>query len=142
MRSSYSTLDAVREDQAGNGIVTLASEHSVDETVSRLEKLLASKAVKSFAIVDHSGEAKKAGLSMPNTKLILFGNPQAGTPLMLSTPEIAIDLPLKILIREDKAGKVWVSYNDPEFLRKRHNLSSDLAQTPAAAGSLAQGIAH
>jgi len=130
------------ENQSENGIVTLASEHSVSETVSRLEELLKAKGVKIFAVVDHSAEAERAGLTMPNTKLIVFGNPKAGTPLMLAAPTIAIDLPLKILISEDKAGKVWVSYNDPEFLRKRHDLPPDLMQTLAVVGSLAQGITH
>ncbi len=129
-------------DGPENGIVTLASEHSVEETVSRLEKLLEAKSVKVFAVVDHSGEAEKAGLTMPNTKLVIFGNPKGGTPVMLAAPTIAIDLPLKILIREDAGGKVWVSYNDPEFLRKRHGLPSDLMQTLGVVAALANGIAH
>lgn len=132
----------MREDQPGSGVITLPGEHSVDEIVTRLRKLLQTKAVKIFTVVDHSGEARKAGLSMPNTKLVIFGNPRAGTPLMLSAPTIALDLPLKILIWEDALGKASVSYNDPEFLRQRHDLSPDLMQTLAVVASLADEIAH
>jgi uncharacterized protein (DUF302 family) len=81
-----------------------------------------------FALVDHSGEAEKVGLKMPPTKLLIFGSPKAGTPLMLAAPSIAIDLPLKILIREDGDGKVWVTYNTPAFLQQRHGLPKELLQ--------------
>jgi uncharacterized protein (DUF302 family) len=105
-----------------NGIVTLASRHSVDETVEKLKTILAAKGVTVFAVVDHSGEAAKAGLAMPNTKLVIFGNPKGGTPVMLAVPSSAIDLPLKILVAEDGAGNVSVSYNSVEYLAKRHGL--------------------
>src|SRR5271167_4170891 len=94
-----------------NGIVRIASAHSVAATVSKLEAMLQVKGVQLFAVVDHSGEAQKAGLKMPDTKLLIFGNPKAGTPVMLAAPSAALDLPLKILIWEDAQGKVWVTYN-------------------------------
>jgi uncharacterized protein (DUF302 family) len=114
-----------------NGIVSKPSNHSVNETVERLKEILRSKGVTLFVIVDHSGEAEKAGLKMPPTKLLIFGNPKGGTPVMLASPSIAIDLPLKILIAEDMNGKVWVSYNAPAFLMQRHNLPGDLLQNMA-----------
>src|SRR6202030_3555710 len=97
----------------GKGIITIFSEHSVDQTVEKLKGILQAKGVTLFALVDHSGEAEKAGMKMPPTKLVIFGSPKAGTPLMLAAPSIAIDLPLKILISEDAQGKVSVSYNSP-----------------------------
>jgi uncharacterized protein (DUF302 family)/uncharacterized membrane protein YidH (DUF202 family) len=109
-----------------NGIVRIPSQHSVIETVTKLEGMLRAKSVKLFDVVDHSGEAERAGLKMPNTKLLIFGNPKAGTPLMLASPSVALDLPQKILVAEDKAGKVWVSYNAPAYLQQRHNLPEDL----------------
>lgn len=125
-----------------DGLITTASVHSVDETLSRLQKLLEAKSVHIFALVDHSGEAAKAGLRMPNTKLVIFGSPKAGTPLMLAAPTIAIDLPLKILIWEDADGMVWLGYNSPEYLSDRHHLSPDLLQALAAAGALAAQAAQ
>ena len=125
-----------------NGLVTIASRFSVDETVSRLRQALESKGVKIFAVIDHSGEAEKVGLRMPPTKLIVFGNPKAGTPLMLAAPTIAIDLPLKILIWEDAGGKVWAGYNSPEFLRDRHNLPAALTQALGAPALFTAGIAE
>src|ERR1700675_298709 len=108
----------------GKGLIDKLSNHSVDQTVERLKDILQSKGVTLFALVDHGGEAEKAGMKMPPTKLLIFGNPKAGTPLMLAAPRSAIDLPLKILVwedvREDAAGKVWISYNTPAYLAKRH----------------------
>jgi uncharacterized protein (DUF302 family) len=109
-----------------NGIVSKPSNHSVDETVEKLKNILRSKGVTLFALVDHGGEAEKVGMKMRSTKLLIFGSPQAGTPLMLAAPSIAIDLPLKILIWEDGQGKVWLSYNSPEYLKERHGLPADL----------------
>src|SRR5580704_306442 len=100
----------------GRGIVDVPSHHSVDETVEKAKALLQAKGVALFALVDHSGEAEKVGMKMPSTKLLIFGSPKAGTPLMLKAPSIAIDLPLKILISEDDQGKVWISYNSAEYL--------------------------
>ena len=104
---------------SANGIVTIPGHQSVDQTVEKLKGILEAKGVKLFALVDHSGEAEKAGMTMPNTKLLIFGNPKAGTPLMIASPSIAIDLPLKILVWEDAQGKVWLTYNDPEYLQRR-----------------------
>ena len=125
-----------------NGIIDVESHHSVDETVERLRGILAAKAVTLFALVDHSGEAAKAGLTMRPTKLLIFGSPKAGTPLMLAAPSAAIDLPLKILVAEDAEGKVWLSYNAPEYLQTRHGLPPDLLQNIAAAGTLAAKAAE
>src|SRR5580658_8658505 len=103
-----------------NGIVSKLSNHSVDATVEKLKGILQAKSVTLFAVVDHSGEAEKVGLKMRPTKLLIFGSPKGGTPLMIASPSIAIDLPLKILVAEDADGKVWVSYNAPEYLKDRH----------------------
>ncbi len=120
-----------------NGIVKVPSNHSVDETVAKLEGLLEAKGVKLFVTVDHSGEAKAAGLQMPATKLLLFGNPKGGTPLMLASPSIAIDLPLKLLVAADADGRVWISYNAPAYLRARHGLPQDLVPVLSAVEALA-----
>src|SRR5438309_6191892 len=98
---------------SGDGLIDIPSNHSVDETVEKLKGILQAKGVTLFALVDHSGEAKKAGLKMPPTKLVIFGSPKAGTPLMLAAPSIAIDLPLKILVWEDGQGEARISYNAP-----------------------------
>lgn len=127
-------------EQTENGLVSLASPYSVDETVSRLQTVIAAKGIKIFALIDHSGEADRAGLRMPNTKVILFGNPKAGTPLMLAAPSIAIDLPLKILVAEGADGQVRVSYNSPEYLVKRHGLAAELAQALGAVKGILEEI--
>lgn len=121
-----------------NGIISRPSAHSVDGTVEKLEGILQAKGVKLFALVDHSGEAEKAGMKMPPTKLLIFGSPKAGTPLMLAAPSIAIDLPLKILVWEDSQGKVWISYNSPAYLQQRHGLPADLIQNITVVESLAE----
>jgi uncharacterized protein (DUF302 family) len=120
-----------------NGIVDVPSNHSVDETVARVKNILQAKGITLFALIDHSGEAEKVGMKMRPTKLLIFGSPKAGTPLMLAAPSIAIDLPLKILVWEDAEGKVWLSYNSPEYLQERHNLPADLVQNIAVVGTLA-----
>ena len=125
-----------------NGILRTASNHSVEETVVRLKSILEAKGVKLFTIVDHSGEAASAGLKMPNTKLVIFGNPKAGTPLMLASPSSALDLPLKILIAEDSAGKVWISYNAPGYLLARHRLPPNLLPNIAVIERLAAKAAE
>jgi uncharacterized protein (DUF302 family) len=112
--------------QKEEGIVKIPSHHSVDETVDKLKIILRSKGVKHFALIDHSGEAERTGLKMPPTKLLIFGNPKGGTPLMLAAPSVSIDLPLKILVAEDSQGKVWISYNNPEYLKERHDLPETL----------------
>jgi uncharacterized protein (DUF302 family)/uncharacterized membrane protein YidH (DUF202 family) len=125
-----------------NGVLRTASNHSVEETVARLQSILQAKGVKLFTIVDHSGEAAGAGLKMPNTKLLVFGNPKAGTPLMLASPGAALDLPLKILVAEDAAGKVWISYNSPAYLQARHNLPPELMPNIAVIDALAAKAAE
>ena len=127
---------------AENGIVNTPSRHSVDQTVAKIQALLEAKGVALFALVDHSGEAAKVGLTMRPTKLLIFGNPKAGTPLMLASPSSAIDLPLKILVWEDTQGKVWVSYNSPQYLQKRHALPQDLMQNIAVVETLAAKAAE
>ena len=119
------------------GIVQIPSRHSVDATVDKLTTILKSKGVTLFALVDHSGEAEKVGMKMPPTRLLIFGSPKAGTPLMLASPSAALDLPLKILIAEDAQGKVWISYNSAEFLQERHGLPEDLLQNVAVLPTLA-----
>jgi uncharacterized protein (DUF302 family) len=119
------------------GIVDKPSSHSVDQTVDKLKTILQSKGVALFALVDHSGEADKVGMKMRPTKLLIFGSPKAGTPLMLAAPSVAIDLPLKILVWEDGQGKVWVSYNSPEYLKERHGLPPELLQNIAVVETLA-----
>lgn len=122
---------------ADNGIVRIASKHSVDEVVEKLRGILQAKSITLFAVVDHSGEAAKVGLPMPPTKLVIFGSPKAGTPLMLASPSCAIDLPLKILVSEDANGGTFVSYNSPAYLRNRHHLPQDLLANIAAAEAFA-----
>jgi uncharacterized protein (DUF302 family) len=125
-----------------NGIISLPSNHSVDATVEKLKAILQAKGVTLFALVDHSGEAEKVGMKMPTTKLLIFGNPKGGTPLMLAAPSIAIDLPLKILVSEDATGKVWVSYNSPAYLKERHGLPESLLQNIAVVETLATKAAE
>ena len=120
------------------GIVRKPSNHSVDETVNKIKSILAAKGVTLFALIDHSGEAEKAGMKMPPTKLLIFGNPKGGTPLMLASPSIALDLPLKILVAEDHQGKVWISYNSAEYLKERHGLPEDLLKNIAIVETLAE----
>lgn len=125
-----------------NGIVTIPSHHSVDETVERLKSILQSKGITLFAVIDHSGEAAKVGMKMPKTKLVIFGNPKGGTHLMLATPSVAIDLPLKILVGQDAQGKVWVSYNSPQYLKKRHGIPENLLANIAVVETLAAKAAE
>jgi uncharacterized protein (DUF302 family) len=120
-----------------DGIIDNPGNHSVDETAEKLQAILRAKGIALFALVDHSGEAAKVGMKMRPTKLLIFGNPKAGTPLMQASPSIAIDLPLKILIWEDAAGKVWVSYNSAAYLRERHHLPEELERNIAVVETLA-----
>jgi uncharacterized protein (DUF302 family) len=120
-----------------NGIIDKLSHHSVGETVEKLKGILQSKEVALFAMVDHSGEAEKVGMKMRPTKLLIFGSPKAGTPLMQAAPSVAIDLPLKILVWEDGQGRVWVSYNSPAYLQERHGIPPELMQNIAVIETLA-----
>jgi uncharacterized protein (DUF302 family) len=121
-----------------NGMLHLGSPYSVPETVKRVESLLQQQGLMIFCRIDHSGEAEKVGLKMHPTNLILFGSPKGGTPVMVASPTIAIDLPLKVLIWEDAGGKVWVSSNTPEYLQQRHNVPADLVKNISGAGTLLQ----
>lgn len=127
---------------ATKGIIDKPSHHSVDQTVEKLKNIMQSTGVALFALIDHSGEAEKVGMKMPPTRLLIFGSPRAGTPLMLAAPSIAIDLPLKILVWEDTGGKVWVSYNSPEYLKDRHGLPPDLLANIAGIETLARKAAE
>ena len=120
----------------GGGIVDIPSNHSVDQTVEKLRAILEANGVSLFALVDHSGEAEKVGMQMRPTKLLIFGSPSAGTPLMLAAPSLALDLPLKVLIREDDNGRVWVSYNSPDYLKERHGLPQELLPNIAVVETL------
>ena len=124
-----------------NGIIDKSSSHSVDHTVEKLKGILQAKGVMLFAVVDHSGEAEKAGIKMRPTKLLIFGNPKGGTPVMLAAPSSAIDLPLKILVWEDDLGKVWLSYNSPSYLQGRHNIPPELVKNVSVAEAFAEQAA-
>lgn len=127
---------------ADNGIARIPSRHSVDDTVDRLQRFLRSKGVTLFALVDHGGEARKVGLAMRPTKLLIFGDPRAGTPLMVASPSVAIDLPLKLLVSEDEDAKTWISYNTPGYLEQRHGLPRELLQNIAGVETLAAKAAE
>ena len=120
------------------GIIDIPSPYSVPETLARLQSILKEKGVTVFALIDHSGEAAKAGLEMRPTQLLIFGNPKGGTPLMVAAPSVAIDLPLKALAWQDAQGKVWLSYNAPEYLLQRHGIPADLLKNIAGPGALLQ----
>jgi uncharacterized protein (DUF302 family) len=123
-----------------NGIVHLGSPYSVPETLKRLESIYQSRGLTVFARLDHSGEAGKVGMKMRSTQLIIFGSPKGGTPVMLASPTLALDLPLKALVWEDAGGKVWVSYNSAEYLKQRHNIPDDLVKNIAVIGPLLQSV--
>jgi uncharacterized protein (DUF302 family) len=120
----------------GNGLVQVVSRYSVDDTMRRLQAAFAEKGLQVFAVIDHSGEAEKVGLKMRPTKVVIFGSPKGGTPLMVAAPSLAIDLPLKALVAEDAAGKVSVTYNDPEYLRDRHGVPGELIKNLVGAGGV------
>lgn len=119
-----------------NGLVQVGSRYSVEETLARLQAAFKEKGMQVFAVVDHSGEAEKVGLKMRSTKVVIFGSPKGGTPLMVATPSLAIDLPLKALVAEGADGKVSVSYNSPEYLQERHGVPAELIKNLAGAGVL------
>ena len=120
------------------GIIDVSSRYSVPETLARLQSILKEKGIRVFDLVDHSGEAEKSGLKMRPTQLLIFGNPKGGTPLMVAAPRLAIDLPLKALAWQDEDGKVWLSYNSPEYLQQRHGFPPDLMKNIAVIGALIQ----
>jgi uncharacterized protein (DUF302 family) len=124
------------------GLVNVSSNHSVEETVAKIEAFLSEKQVKLFAMIDHSGEARQAGFEMRPTKVIIFGNPRGGTPLMLAAPSTAIDLPLKLLVWEDAEGKVWITYNRPQYLQERHQFPKELLPNLAVIEGIAANAAR
>jgi uncharacterized protein (DUF302 family) len=121
-----------------NGIIDVPSRYSVPETLARLRSILKEKNITVFALIDHSGEAEKAGLKMRPTQLLVFGSPKGGTPLMVAAPRLAIDLPLKALAWQDEQGQVWLSYNSPEYLQQRHGFPAELIKNVAVIGALVQ----
>jgi uncharacterized protein (DUF302 family) len=128
--------------ETASGLVTLKSVHPVEETVARVQAMLEAKGIREFALIDHSGEAAKVGLTMPKTQVLIFGNPKGGTPLMLAAPSVAIDLPLKLLVREDDAGQVWVSYWSAQALLARHGLAESFAANVAVIEAIARQAAE
>jgi uncharacterized protein (DUF302 family) len=127
---------------SGNGVVHLPSPYSVKNTLQRLESVIATKGLTIFARIDHSGEAAKVGLKMPPTELLIFGSPKSGTPLMIASPTLALDLPLKALVWQDVDGAAWLSYNSPEYLQQRHNIPEALIQNIAAICSICEEAVH
>src|ERR1700730_3879704 len=123
-----------------NGLVHLSSPYPGAETLKGLEYVLQSRGLTVFARIDHSGEAEKVGMKMQPTQLIIFGSPKGGTPVMLASPTLAIDLPLKALVWQDESGKVWLSYNSAEYLKQRHNIPDELVKNIAVIGPLLQGV--
>jgi uncharacterized protein (DUF302 family) len=109
-----------------SGLVNLSSPYSVKDTLARLEELCKQKGVPVHFRIDHSGDAARVGLKMNPSEMLMLGNPKNGTPLMNASPTVAIDLPLKALAWEDSAGKVWLTYNSPDYLAERHHLPADL----------------
>ena len=134
--AALALLVSLSANAADNGIVSRPSSYSVPETLDRLESVVKAKGLTVFARIDHSGEAQKIGLKMRPTQLLIFGNPKTGTALMNSSPSIAIDLPLKALAWEDQNGKVWLSYNGPDYLKQRHALKEELMPSIAGVGVL------
>ncbi|AAZ19521.1 conserved hypothetical protein [Psychrobacter arcticus 273-4] len=116
------TANTTSSMNTNKGLVTLQSPHSVNDTADKLASIIESKGMKVFARVDHQKNAQGVSLALRPTQVIMFGNPKAGTPLMQCEQSVAIDLPQKILISEDADKKVWLSYNDPEYLKTRHNI--------------------
>jgi uncharacterized protein (DUF302 family) len=123
---------------SGTGLTHLPSPYSVADTLKRLESVIASKGLTIFARIDHSGEAAKVGLTMQPTELLLFGSPKSGTPLMIASPTLAIDLPLKALVWQDVEGAVWLSYNSPEYLQQRHTIPDALIKNIAGIRSICE----
>ena len=121
---------------ATEGMVSIKSAHTVAVTADRLEKILVSKGMTVFKRIDHAAGAQKVGKTLRPTELVIFGNPKVGTPLMLCSQSVAIDLPQKALIWQDEAGQVWFSYNDPAYLALRHNIQGCDAVLKKVAGAL------
>lgn len=125
-----------------NGMVVVRISHSVEETVASLQRILDAKGLTLFALIDHSGEAAKVGMTMRSTKLLIFGDPLAGTPVMVAAPSSAIDLPLKLLVYEDDEGMVRVAYNDPAYLQQRHEIPDILVAKIAGMAALVTKVSE
>jgi len=123
------------------GIIRKLSKHSVEQTLETIKGILAAKGIRLFAEIDHSGEAEKVGMKMLPTRLLIFGNPKAGTPVMLAAPSSAIDLPLKILVSEDEAGQVWIYYNDAKYLQHRHGIPAELLGNVSSVEAVVDAVA-
>ncbi len=123
-----------------SGFISKPSRNSVAETTERFIALLKAKGIILFTLIDHSGEAEKAGQKMPPTKLLIFGNPKGGTPVMLAAPTIAIDLPLKVLVWEDSTGKTWITFNEASYLQERHNVPAELVKNIAVVEALVDQV--
>jgi uncharacterized protein (DUF302 family) len=123
-------------DLQDNGMIHLSSPHTVSETLARLETIVKTKGILILALIDHSGDAERTGLKMQPAKLLIFGNAKACTPLMIASPTVALDLPLKALVWEDSGGKVWLSYNSPDYLRQRHAIPDNLLHNIAGIGPI------
>lgn len=128
--------------RSNNGVVHLRSPYSVTNTLQRLEAVIATRGLAIFARIDHSGEAAKLGLEMQPTELLIFGSPRSGTPLMIASPSLALDLPLKALAWQDIEGVVWLSYNSPEYLQQRHDIPEALIKNIAGIRALCEEAVH
>jgi len=124
----------------GDGVISRPSPRSVADTLARCEDILGDKGLTLFAHIDHSAEARRVGLTMQETHVLIFGNPTAGTPLMVAAPLIALDLPLKVLIWQDAAGQVWVSYTDPAYLARRYGLPASLVPNIAGVAGVVSAV--
>jgi uncharacterized protein (DUF302 family) len=131
-----------RLDSDVNGLVQVLSQHSFAETLEGLESAVLSRGLVIFACIDFSGDAEKAGLTMRHTLLLVFGSPKAGTPLMMASPTLAIDLPLKVLVSEDEGGRVWLSYNSPQYLRDRHHIPAELLGNISGVAAIVESVAR
>lgn len=109
-----------------NGTIRLRSEYSFEETFERLKSGVLSRGLIVFATINFSDDAEKVGLNMPPTRQLVFGNPKAGTPLMITSPSSAIDFPLRVVVAQDQDGKVWLTYNSPQYLKERHDIPEEL----------------
>ena len=127
--------------EAEHGIERISSSRDFSTTFEKLESVVKAKALLIFAKIDFSGDAQRAGLTMPPTQMLIFGNPKSGTPVMLAAPSSAVDLPLKMLVSQDAAGKVWLSYNAPEYLGERHGIPATLLPNLAGIRAIAQAAA-
>lgn len=124
-----------------NGIVQILCEHSFEDTFERLKANVLSHGLRVFDTINFSDDAEHEGLKMNPTRLLVFGNPNAGTPLMIASQTLALDFPLKILVSQDENGKVWLSYNSPIYLKERHHIPDELLKNIAGIVAIAETTA-